>query len=81
VTRSEHGAVSAAELRQAWERWELLLHCQPQVDLRAGSIAGVEELLGFLGRWRNPIMNANDTPTISCCECCKEISLDAALTP
>ncbi|WP_256216690.1 DUF3330 domain-containing protein, partial [Pseudomonas sp. NBRC 111142] len=75
------GAVSAAELRQAWERWELLLHCQPQVDLRAGSIAGVEELLGFLGRWRNPIMNANDTPTISCCECCKEISLDAALTP
>jgi hypothetical protein len=81
VNRSEHGAVSAAELRQAWERWELLLHCQPQVDLRAGSIAGVEELLGFLGRWRNPIMNANDTPTISCCECCKEISLDAALTP
>lgn len=36
MTRSEHGAVSAAELRQAWERWELLLHCQPQVDLRAG---------------------------------------------
>lgn len=26
-------------------------------------------------------MNANDTPTISCCECCKEISLDAALSP
>ncbi|ELF6207938.1 MULTISPECIES: DUF3330 domain-containing protein [Pseudomonas] len=26
-------------------------------------------------------MNANDTPTVSCCECCKEISLDAALTP
>ncbi|MDS0116442.1 DUF3330 domain-containing protein, partial [Enterobacter hormaechei subsp. steigerwaltii] len=26
-------------------------------------------------------MNANNTPTISCCECCKDIPLDAALTP
>lgn len=26
-------------------------------------------------------MNTNNTSTISCCECCKDIPLDAALTP
>ncbi|AUB82545.1 putative bifunctional diguanylate cyclase/phosphodiesterase [Candidatus Thiodictyon syntrophicum] len=38
------------QLRKAIEQGQLLLHYQPQIDLRTGRIAGVEAL----ARWRHP---------------------------
>nr|CAC80083.1 Urf-2 protein [Pseudomonas sp.] len=68
MTRSEHGATTTAEL--GWE-----------AAGRSALSHGGKALLPFLGHGGTPIMNTNNTSTISCCECCKDIPLDAALTP
>jgi diguanylate cyclase (GGDEF)-like protein len=38
------------ELRQAFDRHELLLHYQPQIDVRTGQVCAVEALI----RWQHP---------------------------
>lgn len=50
---SDHLAVES-HLRQALEHGELYIHYQPKLDLRTGSIVGVEALL----RWENPELGA-----------------------
>lgn len=48
--RDEAGLIAVARLQQALDGNELLLHYQPQIDLRTGQIVGVEALL----RWQHP---------------------------
>ncbi|KQY88614.1 bifunctional diguanylate cyclase/phosphodiesterase [Pelomonas sp. Root1444] len=48
--RDEAGLIALARLQQALDGDELLLHYQPQIDLRTGQVMGVEALL----RWQHP---------------------------
>ena len=48
--RNEAGLIGLARLQQALDSDELLLHYQPQIDLRTGQVMGVEALL----RWQHP---------------------------
>ena len=48
--RDEAGLIALARLQKALDANELLLHYQPQIDLRTGQIMGVEGLL----RWQHP---------------------------
>jgi len=48
--RDEAGLIATARLQHALDGGELLLHYQPQIDLRTGQVMGVEALL----RWQHP---------------------------
>ncbi|RZL35729.1 MAG: bifunctional diguanylate cyclase/phosphodiesterase [Rubrivivax sp.] len=48
--RDEAGLIALARLQKALDSDELLLHYQPQIDLRTGQVMGVEALL----RWQHP---------------------------
>ena len=48
--RDEAGLIAVARLQRALDSNELLLHYQPQIDLRTGQVMGVEALL----RWQHP---------------------------
>lgn len=48
--RDEAGLIALARLQKALDTQELLLHYQPQIDLRTGQVMGVEALL----RWQHP---------------------------
>jgi diguanylate cyclase (GGDEF)-like protein len=48
---ARHRAALDAELRQALERNEFVLHYQPQIDLRTGQVCTVEALV----RWQHPV--------------------------
>jgi diguanylate cyclase (GGDEF)-like protein/PAS domain S-box-containing protein len=48
--RDEAGLIALARVQQALDGEELLLHYQPQIDLRSGQVMGVEALL----RWQHP---------------------------
>jgi diguanylate cyclase (GGDEF)-like protein len=41
----------AGELRRAIEQNQLLLHCQPKIDLQTGTVVGAEALV----RWQHPV--------------------------
>ncbi len=48
--RDEAGLLALARIQRAFDDGELLLHYQPQIELRSGRITGVEALL----RWEHP---------------------------
>jgi diguanylate cyclase (GGDEF)-like protein/PAS domain S-box-containing protein len=48
---SEERLIYETDLRHAIDRSELLLHYQPQIDLRTGRVIGMESLI----RWQHPV--------------------------
>ncbi len=50
--RAQEALTMEGKLRKAVSRGELLVHYQPQIDLRTGRILGMEALI----RWQHPVM-------------------------
>ncbi len=65
----------ASELRHAMRGDELLLHYQPQVDMRTGVVLGVEALL----RWRHPVRGI--VPPVEFIPVAEQTGLIIELTP